>query len=147
MSPEELSQDDIDALLSGSVDTAGEGEGSGGDLGALLGSAEAMDLPDFGGAEVALAGEREPSSIDILYDVELDVKIELGRTWMSVENILNLKEGSVVQLDKDAGAPVDILVNGCLIGEGEVLVLNDYFCVRVTNIFSHRERAIISHER
>jgi flagellar motor switch protein FliN/FliY len=61
---------------------------------------------------------------------------------LSVEDILRLREGSIIQLDKDAGAPVDIYVNNRLVAEGEVLVLNDYFCVRVTNILSSKERAI-----
>jgi len=139
--PEELSQEDIDALLAG----VGGGDGGldvGGDLGALLGGAEAAPMPDFGAAASAPASV-EPASVDLLFDVELDVKIELGRTYMSVEDVLRLREGSVVQLDKDAGAPVDILINGRLVAEGEVLVLNDYFCVRVTNILSDRDRAIM----
>ncbi len=78
----------------------------------------------------------------MLYDVELEVKIELGRTMLSVEDILRLREGSIIQLDKDAGAPVDIYINNRLVAEGEVLVLNDYFCVRVTNILSNKDRAI-----
>jgi len=71
-----------------------------------------------------------------LQDVELDVSIELGRTELLIEEVLRLKEGSVVPLDKLAGDPVDILVNGQLIGRGEVLVLNDNFCVRVAEILA-----------
>ncbi len=134
--PEELSQEDIDALLA-----AGGGDDSS-DLGSLLGSPEPAQFQDFGegGGELA-AGGLEPT-LEMLYDVELDVKIELGRTYMSINEILNLQEGSVIQLDKDAGAPVDILINGRLVAFGEVLVLNDYFCVRVTEILSDKERAI-----
>jgi flagellar motor switch protein FliN/FliY len=74
------------------------------------------------------------SSIDILKDVELNVKIELGRTKMFVEDVLKLSEGAVVELDKLAGDPVDILVNERLVARGEVLVLNDNFCVRINQI-------------
>jgi flagellar motor switch protein FliN len=74
------------------------------------------------------------SSIDILKDVELNVKIELGRTKMFVEDVLKLSEGAVVELDKLAGDPVDILVNERLVARGEVLVLNDTFCVRINQI-------------
>lgn len=74
--------------------------------------------------------------LEILQDVELDLRIELGRTEMLIEEVVELKEGSVVTLDKLAGDPVDILVNGRLIAKGEVLVLNDNFCVRVAEILT-----------
>ncbi|MBN2710954.1 MAG: flagellar motor switch protein FliN [Planctomycetes bacterium] len=141
--PEELSQEDIDALLAGASDGGGlGGDLGGGDLSAILGggSSDRWDLPDLGGGS---SGVVEASSLDMLYDVELQVKIELGRTYMTVEDILRLREGSVIQLDKDAGAPVDILINGRFVAEGEVLVLNDYFCVRVTKILSDQDRRIV----
>ena len=75
-------------------------------------------------------------TIDALQDVELDLRIELGRTELLIEDVMKLAEGSVVQLDKLAGDPVDILVNGRLIARGEVLVLNDNFCVRVAEILT-----------
>jgi flagellar motor switch protein FliN/FliY len=74
------------------------------------------------------------SSIELLRDVELNVKIELGRSRMLVEDVLKLGEGSVVELDKLAGDPVDVFVNDRLVARGEVLVLNDNFCVRVNEI-------------
>ena len=74
--------------------------------------------------------------IDALQDVELDLRIELGRTQLLIEDVMKLVEGSVVQLDKLAGDPVDILVNGRLIARGEILVLNDNFCVRIAEILS-----------
>ena len=76
-------------------------------------------------------------TFDLLHNVNLRVKIELGRTQMLVEDVLRLGEGSVVELDKVAGDPVDIYVNDRLIARGEVLVLNDNFCVRVSEILSH----------
>jgi flagellar motor switch protein FliN/FliY len=72
--------------------------------------------------------------LNALQDVELDLRIELGRTELLIEEVLQLKSGSVVPLDKLAGDPVDILVNGRLVARGEVLVLNDNFCVRVAEI-------------
>jgi flagellar motor switch protein FliN/FliY len=72
--------------------------------------------------------------IDLLRDVELNVKIELGRSRMLVEQVLKLGEGSVVELDKLAGDPVDVFVNNRLVAHGEVLVLNDNFCVRINEI-------------
>jgi len=76
----------------------------------------------------------EKASLDLLRDVELDVKIELGRTEMELEEVLKLQRGAVVTLDKLAGDFVDIYVNGRLIARGEVLVLNENFCVRVAEL-------------
>ncbi|MGB2987063.1 MAG: flagellar motor switch protein FliN [Phycisphaerae bacterium] len=75
--------------------------------------------------------------VTMLNDVNLRVKIELGRTRMLVEDVLKLDEGSVVELDKLAGDPVDVFVNDRLIARGEVLVLNDNFCVRISEVLSH----------
>ena len=76
----------------------------------------------------------EAATLDLLRDVQLDLKIELGRTHMQLDEVLQLKKGAVVTLDKLAGDPVDIIVNGRLIARGEVLVLNDNFCVRVAEL-------------
>ena len=89
-----------------------------------------FDLPSF----QQVIAEAQVSSIDLLRDVELNVKIELGRSRMFVEDVLKLGEGSVVELDKLAGDPVDVFVNDRLVARGEVLVLNDNFCVRVNEI-------------
>ena len=80
------------------------------------------------------APSMETATLDLVRDVELDLKIELGRTHMYLEDVLKLRKGSVVPLDKLAGDPVDIYVNGRLIARGEVLVLNDNFCVRVAEL-------------
>jgi flagellar motor switch protein FliN/FliY len=76
------------------------------------------------------------SELSNLKDVELNLRIELGRTELLIEEVLKLRDGSVVALDKLAGDPVDILVNGRLVARGEVLVLNDNFCVRVAEILA-----------
>lgn len=92
-------------------------------------------LPNFQQA----IGVNAPGAIDLLRDVDLNVKIELGRTKMLVEDVLKLSEGSVVELDKLAGDPVDVYVNEQLVARGEVLVLNDNFCVRINEIVSPSE--------
>ena len=76
----------------------------------------------------------DAAGIGMLGDVDLDVRIELGRTRMLVEDVLKLNPESVVELDKAAGDPVDIYVNGRHVARGEVLVLNENFCVRVSEI-------------
>ena len=76
----------------------------------------------------------EQATIELIQDVDLDVRIELGRTQMQLDEVLQLKQGSVVSLDRLAGDPVDVFVNGRLIARGEVLVLNDNFCIRVAEL-------------
>lgn len=89
-----------------------------------------FSLDDLGGSPPST----EAATLELVRDVQLDLKIELGRTHMHLEDVLRLRNGAVVPLDKLAGDPVDILVNGRLIARGEVLVLNDNFCVRVTEL-------------
>ena len=91
-----------------------------------------IKLPDFS----QVMQDAQVSSIDLLRDVDLNVKIELGRSRMLVEDVLKLSEGSVVELDKLAGDPVDVFVNDRLVARGEVLVLNDNFCVRINEIMA-----------
>lgn len=95
-----------------------------------------MELPAFDGGREEKVG----TQIDLLYDVALNVKIELGRSRMSVEDILKLGKGSVVELDKLAGDPLDVFMNERLVARGEVLILNDNFCIRITEIVAPKER-------
>jgi flagellar motor switch protein FliN/FliY len=111
----------------------GAGESYGGSKAAPAGppiAADPFSLPNFS----QVIQDAQASSIDLLRDVDLNVKIELGRSGCSVEDVLRLAEGSVVELDKLAGDPVDVFVNDRLVARGEVLVLNDNFCVRVNEI-------------
>jgi flagellar motor switch protein FliN/FliY len=94
-----------------------------------------FQLHEFGGTPAS----SEKATLELLSDVELDVKIELGRTHMHLEEILKLRRGSVVLLDKLAGDPVEIYVNERLVARGEVLVLNDNFCVRVAELIAGEE--------
>jgi flagellar motor switch protein FliN/FliY len=135
-----LSQDDLAALIA-TNNSSGSSESWGGQERGDPGSAGAsMDLPDF---NTPIAGGVD-STIDLLSDVELNVKIELGRTDMLIEDVLRIGEGSVVELDKLAGDPVDVLVNDRLVARGEILVLNDNFCVRISEIIPHGAEAVSS---
>jgi flagellar motor switch protein FliN len=87
-------------------------------------------LEEFSGSPATT----EAATLELIRDVELDLTIELGRTHMYLEDVLKLRRGSVVPLDKLAGDPVDIYVNERLVARGEVLVLNDNFCVRVAEL-------------
>ena len=94
-----------------------------------------FELKDLTGAPP----NSDKATLELLRDVELDLRIELGRTQLYLEDILQLRKGSVVPLDKLAGDPVDVFVNGRLVARGEVLVLNDNFCVRVAELMSGEE--------
>ena len=104
---------------------------------------------DFGSASVsqaefqqlsAPAGRPEAQNIDMLLDINLPVSIELGRTRMSISDILAMGPGSVVELNKLAGEPVDLLVNYKIVARGEVVVIDENFGVRITNLISPEER-------
>jgi len=92
-----------------------------------------------GGGQAGAGGDEADPGIELLGDVDLDVTIQLGRTEMLLEDVLRLGEGSVVELDKLAGDPVDVFVNGRLVARGEVLVLNDNFCIRISEIVANLE--------
>ena len=78
--------------------------------------------------------------IDFILDIPVVLTVELGRTKITIKNLLQLAQGSVVELDGLAGEPMDVLVNGCLIAQGEVVVVNDKFGVRLTDIITPAER-------
>jgi flagellar motor switch protein FliN/FliY len=103
-------------------------------LGEVLANLDGLAATGGGAAGAGQGAARGETSIDLLRDVMLNVKIELGRSRMYIEDILKLGEGSVVELDKLAGDPVDVFVNDRLVARGEVLVLNDNFCVRIGEI-------------
>lgn len=87
---------------------------------------------------IGVAGERDLSRV---LDLPLEVTVELGRTQLKVKEILDLKVGTVVELDRLAGEPVDLRVNGRLVGKGEVVVVDDNFAIKITQILAPDERA------
>jgi flagellar motor switch protein FliN len=80
------------------------------------------------------------NDIDFILDIPVQLTVELGRTKIAIKNLLQLAQGSVVELDGLAGEPMDVLVNGCLIAQGEVVVVNDKFGIRLTDIITPSER-------
>ena len=80
------------------------------------------------------------NDIDLVVDVPVQVTVELGRAKMQIRNLLALSYGSVIELDMLAGEPLEVVVNGCLIAQGEVVVVNDKFGIRLTDIISPAER-------
>ena len=89
----------------------------------------------------AVAGKNgQANDIDMILDIPVQLTVELGRTKIAIKNLLQLAQGSVVELDGLAGEPMDVFVNGCLIAQGEVVVVNDKFGIRLTDIITPSER-------
>ncbi len=84
--------------------------------------------------------ERKPRSVEFLLDVPLQVTVELGRTRMRIADLLRLAKGSIIELDKLAGEPLDVRVNGQLVARGEAVVVNDKFGIRLSDVLSPSER-------
>ena len=88
----------------------------------------------------ASAANDDEVNLDVILDVPVDISMEIGRTKISIRNLLKLNQGSVIELDRLAGEPMDVLVNGTLIAHGEVVVVNDKFGIRLTDVISPVER-------
>lgn len=82
----------------------------------------------------------EKKKLDTILDIPVTISMEVGRSHISIRNLLQLNQGSVVELDRVAGEPLDVLVNGTLIAHGEVVVVNDKFGIRLTDVISQIER-------
>lgn len=127
---DDAGQADIDALMA-------QGRG-----GAAAPAAPRMAMEEFGSAPkpgngpVALEGP----NLDVILDIPVSISMEVGSTEISIRNLLQLNQGSVVELDRLAGEPLDVLVNGTLIAHGEVVVVNEKFGIRLTDVISPSER-------
>ncbi|WP_409420479.1 flagellar motor switch protein FliN [Pseudaeromonas sp. ZJS20] len=84
--------------------------------------------------------QEERRKLDTILDIPVTITMEVGRSQISIRNLLQLNQGSVVELDRIAGEPLDVLVNGTLIAHGEVVVVNDKFGIRLTDVISQNER-------
>jgi flagellar motor switch protein FliN len=118
-------QDDIDALLAGNDKPAAP-------------AAERAQLDEF-----APAGRNQRNNspdLDVILDIPVRISMEVGNTEITIRNLLQLNQGSVIELDRLAGEPLDVLVNGTLIAHGEVVVVNEKFGIRMTDVISPSER-------
>lgn len=101
-------------------------------------AAQPADIfPSFGGHA---GNSGMMNELDMILDIPVQLAVELGRTKITIKNLLQLAHGSVVELDAMAGEPMDVLVNGTLIAQGEVVVVNDKFGIRLTDIITPSER-------
>ena len=102
-------------------------------------AAETVELEDLQEDSDTISGE-EKHKLDAILDIPVTISMEVGRSHISIRNLLQLNQGSVVELDRVAGEALDVLVNGTLIAHGEVVVVNDKFGIRLTDVISQVER-------
>ncbi|KXJ49207.1 flagellar motor switch protein FliN [Cognaticolwellia aestuarii] len=102
-------------------------------------AAETVELEDLQEDSEPITGE-EKRKLDAILDIPVTISMEVGRSHISIRNLLQLNQGSVVELDRVAGEALDVLVNGTLIAHGEVVVVNDKFGIRLTDVISQVER-------
>lgn len=104
------------------------------------GGYETADFPNLEDTKPRTYTNADEVKLDVILDVPVTVSLEIGRTKINIRNLLQLNQGSVVELDRFAGEPMDVLVNGTLVAHGEVVVVNDKFGIRLTDIISPSER-------
>ncbi len=107
---------------------------------ASQGGYASAEFPEFAEQKPQRTAGTDEVKLDVILDVPVTVSLEIGRTKINIRNLLQLNQGSVVELDRFAGEPMDVLVNGTLVAHGEVVVVNDKFGIRLTDIISPSER-------
>lgn len=143
----QVSEDDWAAAMGEQATAEGEGASAADDWAAAMGEQAATEkaaaqpatslFPNFSGDG---ASPNVNQGFELILDIPVSLTVELGRTKISIRNLLQLAHGSVVELDGLAGEPMDVLVNGTLIAQGEVVVVNDKFGIRLTDIITPQER-------
>ncbi|MEB0041438.1 MULTISPECIES: flagellar motor switch protein FliN [unclassified Pseudomonas] len=123
----DASQDDIDSLLAADAGNAS--------------ASNRMPMEEFGSvAKNNAAVSLDGPNLDVILDIPVSISMEVGSTDINIRNLLQLNQGSVIELDRLAGEPLDVLVNGTLIAHGEVVVVNEKFGIRLTDVISPSER-------
>jgi len=124
-------QDDIDAMLAGQESAQ-----------AAQPAAPRAPMEEFGSAPPPsnLPVNLDGPNLDVILDIPVSISMEVGNTDITIRNLLQLNQGSVIELDRLAGEPLDVLVNGTLIAHGEVVVVNEKFGIRLTDVISPSER-------
>ena len=133
---EEDGLDDWAAAMAEQADEESKTDDASGDEFSM--DAEVAELEEF--EENRDITPKEKRKLDTILDIPVTISMEVGRSNISIRNLLQLNQGSVVELDRVAGEPLDVLVNGTLIAHGEVVVVNDKFGIRLTDVISQLER-------
>lgn len=134
MSGEDDGMDDWAAAMAEQADE----EAMSGDAVSGMSDVQVAELDEF--VDSGGVSSDEQKKLDTILDIPVTISMEVGRSLISIRNLLQLNQGSVVELDRVAGEPLDVLVNGTLIAHGEVVVVNDKFGIRLTDVISQIER-------
>ena len=138
MSNDEDAMDDWEAAMAEqAAEEAASGDADWGDALAEQAASEKLNNLDDDESEGPTI---EDSSLDVILDIPVTISMEVGNTRISIRNLLKLNQGSVVELDRLAGEPLDVLVNGTLIAHAEVVVVNEKYGIRLTDVISAAER-------
>ncbi len=109
-------------------------------LASQAGSGDGYTPAELENLQADSTGARQEVNLDAIVDIPVTLSVEIGQTSITIRELLQLNQGSVVELDRLAGEPLDVLVNGTLVAHGEVVVVNDKFGIRLTDVISARER-------
>lgn len=129
---EDVDQGSMADEWAAAMEEAGEIDGGDDDVNAV----DLDELIDDGGPVTSADGQ----DLDVILDIPVSISMEVGRTSITIRNLLQLNQGSVIELDRLAGEPLDVLVNGTLVAHGEVVVVNEKFGIRMTDVISPAER-------
>ncbi len=129
MSDETVDQDAMADEWAAAMEEQGDG-----------GAAEAVDLDELMDQAQPVAADGSDPKLDVILDIPVKMTLEVGGTEIAIRDLLQLSQGSVVELDRIAGEPLDVRINGTLIAQGEVVVTNDRYGVRLTDVISPQER-------
>jgi flagellar motor switch protein FliN/FliY len=141
MSEDEDFGDDWAAAMSEQADSEADwGDALKEQADAKAGGISAAEFPELSDTKNQRISGADEVKLDVILDVPVVLSLEIGRTKINIRNLLQLNQGSVVELDRFAGEPMDVLVNGTLVAHGEVVVVNDKFGIRLTDIISPSER-------
>ena len=131
-------EDGMDDWAAAMAEQSDSDEAEGSDAEAAAEGVHIAELEEL--SEDAPITHAEKKKLDTILDIPVTISMEVGRSQISIRNLLQLNQGSVVELDRVAGEPLDVIVNGTLIAHGEVVVVNDKFGIRLTDVISQIER-------
>lgn len=139
---EDVNQEEMADEWAAAMEEQGDAEGAAAEVGAgeaqtAGNDAEAMAMEEL---QESGSGPSLSPDLDVILDIPVRISMEVGNTEINIRNLLQLNQGSVIELDRLAGEPLDVLVNGTLIAHGEVVVVNEKFGIRMTDVISPSER-------
>jgi flagellar motor switch protein FliN/FliY len=138
--PSAMSEEDVEDEWAAAMAEQLDVEESGMEAGVGTGMDSDVQVADIPDLQSSATEDSAKVDLDMILDIPVTISMEIGRTKINIRNLLQLNQGSVVELDRFAGEPLDVFVNGTLIAHGEVVVVNEKFGIRLTDVISAQER-------